>query len=142
MVDEIIGNEDKRIQKYETEEKNIAGLVDNKTFHKAVIACCIEAILFTVENTFTVEDVLALTKISSFELWKIIKNFYSFDPRMPADLKHHFRIIETKIISYLAWTSDSVVNQTIKSHIKGDTNEITHPSFELFFRKVLSQTSY
>ena len=85
---------------------------------------------------------MGLTKIQSFELWKIIKQFYSFDPRMPADLKHHFRLIETKIVSYLAWTSDSAVNTAIKAHIKGDTTEISHPSFELFFRKVLSQTSY
>jgi len=141
-LDEIIGNEDKRIQKYEAEEKDISPLCDNSTFHKSIIACCMEAILFTVENTLTIEDIMRLTKIQSFELWKIIKQFYSFDPRMPADLKHHFRIIETKIVSYLAWTSDSAVNTVIKSHIKGDTTEISHPSFELFFRKVLSQTSY
>jgi hypothetical protein len=60
---------------------------------------------------------------------------------MPADLKHHFRIIEAKIISYLAWTSDSIVHNFIKEMINKDESEVKHPSFDLFFRKVLSQTS-
>lgn len=61
-LDELIGNEERRIQKYDTEDsKNIQGFVDNPTFHKAVIACCIESILFTIDNTLTIEDVLTLT---------------------------------------------------------------------------------
>lgn len=84
-----------------------------------------------------------------FDFWKIISSFAQFDPQMPALVKFHFREIEIKILSHLGWNQQSPINFIIRKSIDtiesateesegGRAFEINHPSYDLFFRRVLS----
>jgi len=49
------------------------------------------------------EDILSAVGLNSFDYWRILNSFLKFDPQMPRVLSNHFREIEMKIVSEMAW---------------------------------------
>jgi len=61
---------------------------------------------------------------------------------MPLQLKRHFKEIEVKILSQLAWRENSPVYKVIKQVISNDgLSDINHQSFDMFFRRFLNQAA-
>jgi hypothetical protein len=67
-------------------------VLENDSFHRALIACCIESVFF-IHNISVIEfsSVLSMCRIDAFEFWKLINSFAQFDPKMPVPLKRHVR---------------------------------------------------
>jgi hypothetical protein len=62
---------------------------------------------------------------------------------MPAPLKRHLRALEIKILSQLAWTESGVICRVISEWVTQGQGELSaHPSYGMFFRRVLSQTAH
>jgi hypothetical protein len=143
---------------------SIRSIVENTSFHTALLACCLETVLF-VHNLSAVDlhDILRLTEVSAFDLWTLIDNFAGFDPRMPVSLRCHLRDIETQIICELGWAPGSPVVQVISQLIlsqetpllqaaqeagEGDVTskaaalpDKLHPFIPMFFRRTLSHAA-
>lgn len=119
-------------------EKSVSSeaLARNEEFNRGIYACCLEALLYlhsVVSINF--EEVLDICGSSPFEFWKVINSFLQFDSNIPQPLRRHYREIEIKIISSLAWREGSKINQAIRSLIIG----IQEPNdTSLFLRRVLS----
>jgi hypothetical protein len=119
-------------------EKSVSSeaLARNEEFNRGIYACCLEALLYlhsVVSINF--EEVLDICGSSPFEFWKVINSFLQFDNNIPQPLRRHYREIEIKIISSLAWREGSKINQAIRSLIIG----IQEPNdTSLFLRRVLS----
>ena len=41
--------------------------------------------------------------IKPFDFWRLMNSFLKFDAQMPRNLMNHFREIEIKIVSEIAW---------------------------------------
>ena len=61
-----------------------------------------------------VDDILKEINLKAFDFWRILNSFLKFDPLMPRVLTNHFREIEIKIVSEIAWQKDSPVLDIIK----------------------------
>ena len=111
VIEELLVMEEKK-----GKNGNVIDLLTKDTFHKSIIACCLE-IGFFVNNTSNInfEKLFELCDIQSFEFWDIISTFILFDQQIPYPIKKHLHEIEIKILTYLAWKKDSMVHQMIKN---------------------------
>lgn len=111
VLEELLLEEEKKVH-----NQNLAGVLLNEEFHKALIACCIEATFFV--NNYTNENLtflklLELCDTQPFEFWMIIMSFVRFDPHMPTPIRKHMHELETKIVTQLAWRKGSQVYQLV-----------------------------
>jgi hypothetical protein len=146
--------------------ESIRSIMENESFHSALLGCCLETVLFVHNLTaVTLQDILRMTATSAFDLWKIVNSFTNFDPKMPVPLRRHLRDIEVQIICEFGWEAGSpviqAIRQLIQSHEVSQLNppsiteeddesaqsaerpsESLHPSLQLFFRRVLSHAAH
>lgn len=107
----------------QVDKKNIHGdqqeLLLDSSFHRALIACCIETVFF-VNNSSNVAFValLDMCEIQAFDFWKVISGFEKSDPHMPFPIKKHLYDLEVKIITQLAWRRGSQIHQIVKMHFQ------------------------
>lgn len=75
----------------------------------------IECVFFiNIVKTLKIEDTLASVGLKAFDYWRLLNSFIRFDPQMPRTLSTHFREIEIKIVTEMAWVEDSPVAETTK----------------------------
>ncbi|OMJ77024.1 hypothetical protein SteCoe_23465 [Stentor coeruleus] len=118
---------------------NSENLAKNEDFNRGIFACCLEALLYlhsVVSINF--EEVLDISGSTPFDLWRVVNAFLQFDCNIPQSLRRHYRDIEIKIISHLAWREGSKINQAIKVLINRN-QESSETS--LFLRRVLSHSA-
>ncbi|CAG9320736.1 unnamed protein product [Blepharisma stoltei] len=134
---ELMKIEERQLELRSESRDNYTNVLRNESFYRALLSCCLQTILF-VYNTLTVdfEEVLALCKITAFDFWKLMKNFIDFDPKIPTSIRHYFKVLEMKIISFHAWRENSPIHGLIKQHL--DSKESTnHPAVLIFYRRFL-----
>jgi hypothetical protein len=146
--------------------ESIRSIMENGSFHSALLGCCLETVLFVHNLTaVTLQDILRMTATSALDLWKIVNSFTNFDPKMPVPLRRHLRDIEVQIICEFGWETGSPVIQAIQLLIQSHEvsqlsppsiteeddesgqsaerpSESLHPSLQLFFRRVLSHAAH
>lgn len=135
---ELMRHEERQLELRSENKDHLTNVLKNENFYRSLLACCLQTIL-VVYNTLTVdlEEILALCKINAFDLWKLMKNFIEFDPRLPSSVKHYFRILELKIISFYGWKEGSPIIDQLKQHI--DSREGTnHPAVLMYYRRFLT----
>jgi hypothetical protein len=75
----------------------------------------IECVFFiNIVKTISIQDTLASLDLKAFDYWRLLNSFIRFDPQMPRTLSTHFREIEIKIVTEIAWVIDSPVSETVK----------------------------
>lgn len=123
---------------------NFNAILQNSSFHQALYACCLETTFFVHNITaLTFEEILKACEISAFEFWKLINTFSQFDPRMPLRLKRHFKDLEVKILSLLGWEQNSPIHLYLRKVEEGSsTSDLNLKSYDMFFRRVLSQAAH
>lgn len=129
-----------RILKKEAEKDNNAEqLALNEDFLRGIFAICLEALLFTHSViSINFEEVIDMSGSNYFDFWKVINSFFQFDSSIPHSLRRHFREIEVKILSCLAWTEDSKVNLYLKDMVnQGEDKSDT----SLFLKRLLSHSA-
>ena len=65
-----------------------------------------------------------------------MKNFLEFDQRLPTSLRQHFKGLEARVISSMAWTETSPIAGHIRMHL-GSKKDLNHPAILMFCRRVL-----
>ena len=124
------------LKKEAEKDNNAEELALNEDFLRGIFAICLEALLFTHSViSINFEEVIDLSGSNYFDFWKVINSFFQFDSSIPHSLRRHFREIEVKILSCLAWTEGSKVNLYLKDMLnhgedKSDTS--------LFLKRLLS----
>jgi hypothetical protein len=79
-------------------------ILSKQIFLKSVLICSIETIFF-IDNVrqMQIDDILKSLQMNAFDFWRILNSFVKFDPQMPRVLNNHFREIEIRITSEVAW---------------------------------------
>ncbi len=109
--EELLLGEEKKVV-----NQNLAEILLNEDFHKALIACCIETTFFVNNHSnqnLTFLRLLELCDTQPFEFWRIITSFVRFDPQMPVPIRKHMHELETKIVTQLAWRRGSQVYELV-----------------------------
>lgn len=110
ILDELLAKEQKQSQ-----ITDFSKILTKEIFLKSVLVCSIETIFFIGNvKMMQVEDILNVINLKAFDYWRILNSFLKFDPFMPRVLGNHFREIEVKIVSELAWQNGSPVLDIIK----------------------------
>ena len=111
VLEDLLIQEEKK-----TKSPNYFEILNNDSFHKALIACSIETVNFVMNSTnVSFVKLLDICECQAFEFWRIIGSFMKFDPQMPYPIKKNLHDLELKIFMCLAWKKDSIVHQLIKN---------------------------
>ena len=135
---ELLRNEEKQQELRSDSKEQMSNVLKNETFYRALLVCCIETMLY-VNNITALEfsEVLELCKVSAFDTWKLMKNFLEFDPRIPTTLRQHFKGLEARVISNMAWADNSPIAAHIRVHLS-NKKDLNHPAILMFCRRVLA----
>ncbi|CAM6129031.1 unnamed protein product [Calypogeia fissa] len=88
--------------------KNLTALLTNERFHRCMIACSAELVLYTHKTvTMTFPAVLEPTGITAFDLGKVIESFVRHEETLPRELKRHLNSMEQQILESMAWEKGS-----------------------------------
>ena len=138
VLAELLKNEERQQELRAENKDQIVNVLKNETFYRALLVCCIETVLY-VNNITALEfsEVLEICSVSAFDTWKLMKNFLEFDPRIPTSLRQHFKSLEAKVISSMAWTENSPIAGHIRVHLS-NKKDLTHPAILMFCRRVLA----
>jgi len=101
-----------------SKSSNVAALLKKEIFLKSIFLCALETILFICNNKelqFT--QILDAIELTAFDYWRVINSYLKFDPLMPCMLKNHFREIEAKIVSEIAWQKGSPIVDVVQQMI-------------------------
>ena len=79
-------------------------MLERDIFLKSVFICALETIFFiNNQKDLDIVQILENIELSAFDFWRILNSYIKFDPLMPCGLKNHFREIEIKIVTEMAW---------------------------------------
>lgn len=85
-------------------------LIHSELFIKSIIICTSELQYFIFDvHDLQCCEVAELIEQPPFDFWRILSIFLKIYPDMPRRINIHFREIELRIISFLAWKKGSSV---------------------------------
>ncbi|KAL3695441.1 hypothetical protein R1sor_009517 [Riccia sorocarpa] len=88
--------------------KNLSPLLTNERFHRCMIACSAELVLYTHKTVkMTFPAVLEPVGITAFDLSKVIESFVRHEETLPRELKRHLNSMEQQILESMAWERGS-----------------------------------
>eukprot|EP01114_Cavostelium_apophysatum_P015170 TRINITY_DN4080_c0_g1_i1.p1 TRINITY_DN4080_c0_g1~~TRINITY_DN4080_c0_g1_i1.p1 ORF type:complete len:600 (+),score=172.10 TRINITY_DN4080_c0_g1_i1:155-1954(+) len=98
-------------------QTNFTNLLSHENFHKSLLACCMEIVLFSYKMThMSFPYVLDQFGIKSFDFFKIIESVVRHTPDLPKVLIKHMCSIEERILEQLAWSESSPLISMVKEH--------------------------
>jgi len=101
------------------DNKDFTKMYTKDIFLKGVLVCAIESVFYVnVVKSTHANEIMRQVNIKPFDFWRLMNSFLKFDPQMPRNLMNHFREIEIKIVSEIAWQNGSPVVEIIKNLIK------------------------
>jgi retinoblastoma-like protein 1 len=110
------------------DNKNLTALLTNERFHRCMIACSAELVLYTHKTvTMTFPAVLEPTGITAFDLSKVIESFVRHEETLPRELKRHLNSMEQQILESMAWEKGSSMYNSLvvaKKHLASDINQL------------------
>ncbi|KAL2610328.1 hypothetical protein R1flu_028901 [Riccia fluitans] len=97
-----------RAESHRLGNKNLSPLLTNERFHRCMIACSAELVLYTHKTVkMTFPAVLEPTGITAFDLSKVIESFVRHEDTLPRELKRHLNSMEQQILESMAWERGS-----------------------------------
>ena len=86
------------------ENKDFTKMYTKEIFLKGVMVCAIESVFYVnVVKSTHANEIMRQVNIKPFDFWRLMNSFLKFDAQMPRNLMNHFREIEIKIVSEIAW---------------------------------------
>ena len=83
---------------------NHQALLCNMTFHRAILACCMEVALKSCNYvTLAFPCTLNTFEVSPFDLCKMVESFIRHQPYLPLMLRKHLGSVEEQIVESMAW---------------------------------------
>jgi len=102
-LEAMVVAEEKRLH-----QSNFTTLLNHENFHRSLLACCMEIVLFSYKMThMAFPFVLQKFHIKPFDFCKIIESVVRYDPELPRAVVKHISGIEEKILESMAWEEGS-----------------------------------
>ncbi|KAG8446282.1 hypothetical protein GDO86_013930 [Hymenochirus boettgeri] len=109
--------------------KDMTALLEQDIFHRSLIACCLEIVLFAYTSPRIFPWTIEVLNLSAFYFYKVIEVFIRSEEGLSRDMVKHLNSIEEQILESRAWTSDSVLWTLVETNESVPTcEEVIIPS--------------
>ncbi|XP_055578161.1 retinoblastoma-like protein 1 isoform X5 [Falco cherrug] len=110
--------------------KDLTALLEQDVFHRSLMACCLEIVLFAYSSPRTFPWIIEVLDLRPFYFYKVIEVLIRSEEGLSRDMVKHLNSIEEQILESLAWTQDSALwNALQASENKVPTcEEVVFPS--------------
>lgn len=109
-------------------------LLSNASFHRALLACCMEVALKSCNYvTLAFPCTLNTFEVTPFDLCKMVESFVRHQPSLPIMLRKHLGNVEEQIVESMAWHGPHIRAQ--QGHGQDTPDGLPSKSVELLIRK-------
>uniref|UniRef100_A0A8D0G305 Retinoblastoma-like protein 1 n=1 Tax=Sphenodon punctatus TaxID=8508 RepID=A0A8D0G305_SPHPU len=89
--------------------KDITVLLEQDIFHRSLLACCLEIVLFAYSSPRTFPWIIEVLNLRPFYFYKVIEVLIRSEEGLSRDMVKHLNSIEEQILESLAWIHDSAL---------------------------------
>ncbi|XP_065610288.1 retinoblastoma-like protein 1 isoform X1 [Cyrtonyx montezumae] len=89
--------------------KDMTAVLEQDVFHRSLIACCLEIVLFAYSSPRTFPWIIEVLDLRPFYFYKVIEVLIRSEEGLSRDMVKHLNSIEEQILESLAWTRDSAL---------------------------------
>ncbi|NWH55975.1 RBL1 protein, partial [Geococcyx californianus] len=89
--------------------KDLTALLEQDVFHRSLMACCLEIVLFAYSSPRTFPWIIEVLDLKPFYFYKVIEVLIRSEEGLSRDMVKHLNSIEEQILESLAWTRDSAL---------------------------------
>ncbi|XP_010285249.1 PREDICTED: retinoblastoma-like protein 1 [Phaethon lepturus] len=104
ILETIIVQETRRLH-----GKDLTALLEQDVFHRSLMACCLEIVLFAYSSPRTFPWIIEVLDLRPFYFYKVIEVLIRSEEGLSRDMVKHLNSIEEQILESLAWTRDSAL---------------------------------
>ncbi|XP_061421579.1 retinoblastoma-like protein 1 isoform X1 [Lethenteron reissneri] len=126
VLEGVITQEKKRVQ-----GKDLTTLLEQDVFHRSLMACCLEIVLFSYNSQRTFPWILDTLSISPYSFYKVIEVLIRAEEGLSRDMVKHLNHVEETVLESLAWRRDSPLWDALHAaHAAGTPSceEVTLPN--------------
>ncbi|KAK6982148.1 retinoblastoma-like protein 1 [Biomphalaria glabrata] len=109
----------------EQKEANLLGLLENDFFHRSLLACCLEIVIFSYNSQRTFPWIVDIFELSPYHFYKVIEIIIRAEKGLSRDVVKHLNHIEESILESYAWKNDSPLWDAIKEKTAPTCEEVT-----------------
>ncbi|KAH9515689.1 Retinoblastoma-like protein 1, partial [Bulinus truncatus] len=121
----ILLGEKKRLTGGEQKEVNLLGLLENDFFHRSLLACCLEIVIFSYNSQRTFPWIVDIFELSPYHFYKVIEIIIRAEKGLSRDVVKHLNHIEESILESYAWKNDSPLWDAIKEKAVPTCEDVT-----------------
>ncbi|XP_016158683.1 PREDICTED: retinoblastoma-like protein 1 isoform X2 [Ficedula albicollis] len=89
--------------------KDLTALLEQDLFHRSLLACCLELVLFAYSSPRTFPWIIDVLDLRPFYFYKVIEVLIRSEEGLSRDMVKHLNSIEEQILESLAWTRNSAL---------------------------------
>ncbi|XP_010210881.1 PREDICTED: retinoblastoma-like protein 1 [Tinamus guttatus] len=89
--------------------KDMTALLEQDVFHRSLMACCLEIVLFAYSSPRTFPWIIEVLDLKPFYFYKVIEVLIRSEEGLSRDMVKHLNSIEEQILESLAWTRESAL---------------------------------
>ncbi|NWQ82410.1 RBL1 protein, partial [Columbina picui] len=95
--------------------KDLTALLEQDVFHRSLMACCMEIVLFAYSSPRTFPWIIEVLDLRPFHFYKVIEVLIRSEEGLSRDMVKHLNSIEEQILESLAWTRDSALWSALRA---------------------------
>ncbi|NWS14308.1 RBL1 protein, partial [Pachyramphus minor] len=95
--------------------KDLTALLEQDVFHRSLMACCLEIVLFAYSSPRTFPWIIDVLDLRPFYFYKVIEVLIRSEEGLSRDMVKHLNSIEEQILESLAWTRNSALWNAIEA---------------------------
>ncbi|XP_073432298.1 retinoblastoma-like protein 2 isoform X2 [Dendrobates tinctorius] len=111
VVESVVEREKKRLG-----DVDLSNILEQEIFHKSLIACCLEVIIFSYKPPGTFPRVIVMFDLAPYHFYKVIELVIKAEDGLCREVVKHLNQIEEQILESMAWTPDSPLWDKIKDN--------------------------
>ncbi|KAG9475232.1 retinoblastoma-like protein 2 isoform X2 [Eleutherodactylus coqui] len=113
VVESVVGREKKRLG-----DVDLSNILEQEIFHKSLIACCLEVIIFSYKPPGTFPQIIVMFDLAPYHFYKVIELVIKAEDGLCREVVKHLNHIEEQILESMAWTRDSPLWDKIRDESK------------------------
>ncbi|KAJ8344323.1 hypothetical protein SKAU_G00316520 [Synaphobranchus kaupii] len=125
ILENVMAQELKRLQ-----GKDMAVLLEQDIFHRSLVACCLEVVLFAYNSQRSFPWIIEVFCLRPFYFYKVIEVFIRSEEGLSRDMVKHLNSIEEQVLESRAWSGDSALWEALEAAQKKvpTVEEVNFPS--------------
>ncbi|KAJ8400856.1 hypothetical protein AAFF_G00392100 [Aldrovandia affinis] len=125
ILENVMAQEMKRLH-----GKDMAVLLEQDIFHRSLMACCLEVVLFAYSSQRSFPWIIKVLRLRPFYFYKVIEVFIRSEEGLSRDMVKHLNSIEEQVLECRAWSTDSALWQALEAAQKKvpTVEEVNFPS--------------